>query len=310
MDPVRFNPYADFGSVITGSRFIGRESELRTIGARIFGTSGFGSIAVVGLPRIGKTSLVSEAIRRARSDAAGQNVVVARADVGAFDSVNELLRCFAEDLIEEMRVGKICSDLIQKRMNEILSKQEIDFGTVRSMFRSLRQVGIRPVCILDEFDAGRRVFKDTPRFFHWLRELCSNPEFKAAVVIVAKRRLQDISRLAGYESNYWANVLMTLPLNPIVAEIGRSVITPIKPEAGSGKIRHSRESGNPGVFVIEVDSRFRGNDRLKTTVSACGLSSLAVNLSHTLFRSENPVFCAVDVRMGRHFMQLSGKAIL
>ena len=58
--------------------------------------------------------------------------------------------------------------------------------------------------------------------------------------------------------------------------------------------------------MIEVDSRFRGNDRLKTTVSACGLSSLAVNLSHTLFRSENPVFCAVDVRMGRHFMQLSG----
>ena len=26
--------------------------------------------------------------------------------------------------------------------------------------------------------------------------------------------------------------------------------------------RHSRESGNPEVFVIEVDSRFRGNDGL------------------------------------------------
>ena len=26
--------------------------------------------------------------------------------------------------------------------------------------------------------------------------------------------------------------------------------------------RHSRESGNPGTFMIEVDSRFRGNDGL------------------------------------------------
>ena len=57
----RANPYADFGGTVTGTRFIGREAELRTIASRVFGAGGFGSIAVVGLPRIGKTSLVSEA---------------------------------------------------------------------------------------------------------------------------------------------------------------------------------------------------------------------------------------------------------
>lgn len=83
------------------------------------------------------------------------------------------------------------------------------------MFKALRRVGIRPVCVLDEFDAGRRVFEDTPRCFQWLRELCSTSEFKAAVVLLAKRRLQDVARLAGHESDYWANVLMTLPLKPL-----------------------------------------------------------------------------------------------
>ena len=43
-----------------------------------------------------------------------------------------------------------------------------------------------------------------------------------------------------------------------------------------------------------MDSRFRGNDSLKKTISACGLSSLAVNLSHTLLRSENSVCCAAN----------------
>ena len=34
----------------------------------------------------------------------------------------------------------------------------------------------------------------------------------------------------------------------------------IKPGADSEEVRHSRESGNPETSVIEVDSRFRGND--------------------------------------------------
>ena len=53
----------------------------------------------------------------------------------------------------------------------------------------------------------------------------------------------------------------------------------------------------------------RGNDRLKTIVGAGGLSSPAVNLSHTLFRPENPVFCTVNARMNRHFMQLTGSPV-
>ena len=56
--------------------------------------------------------------------------------------------------------------------------------------------------------------------------------------------------------------------------------------------------------MIEVDSRFRGNDELKMAVGACGLSSLAVNLSHMLFRPEAPVFCAVNVRGGGSLLVL------
>ena len=82
------------------------------------------------------------------------------------------------------------------------------------------------------------------------------------------------------------------PVHPIVAEIGRSIIA-----------RSSREQvPRKSVIPAEVDSRFRGNDDPKTAVGACGLSSLAVN------RTENPMFCAVNVRMGRHFIQLTGPA--
>jgi len=208
------NPYADFGTTITEDRFVGREVELRTIASRIFGERNFGSIAVVGLPRIGKTSLVSEAILRAETSSSARQVVV-RSNVGEPGSVEELFRTLIEELAEDIRYRGLEHEFVNGQITEALASQVIDFIRVRAVFRALRQVDIRPVWVLDEFDAGRRLFEDKPQFFHWLRELCSNPQFKAAVVIVAKRRLQDVARLAGRDSDYWANVLMTLTLKPL-----------------------------------------------------------------------------------------------
>lgn len=202
------NPYADFGGVVTGARFIGRERELRMIASRVFGSGSFGSLAIVGLPRVGKSSLIAEAIRRAEVDSLALRTVVVQLNVGEFDSIDVMFKRLVEELHECVRRRDLSSDEIECRVIEALSERCIDFGRVRRVFKSLRSAGVRPVCVLDEFDAGRRLFAAAPQCFHWLRELCSNPQFKAAVLIVAKRRLQDVARLAGHESDYWQNVLM------------------------------------------------------------------------------------------------------
>lgn len=212
----RPNPYADFGGTVTETRFIGREAELRTIASRVFGAGGYGSIAIIGLPRVGKSSLVSEAIRRADARSGALRTVVVRANVGEFASIGELFRRLIEDLAEGIESQSLGNHEIDRRMNQALALEVLDFGAVRSVFRSLRRAEVRPVCVLDEFDAGRRLFNETPQCFHWLRELCSTPAFKAALVIIAKRRLQEVARLAGHESDYWANVLMTLALKPFL----------------------------------------------------------------------------------------------
>ena len=201
---------------MTETRFIGREAELNTIASRVFGVGGYGSVAVIGLPRVGKSSLVSEAIRRADARSSELRMVMVRANVGEFATVGELFRRLLEDVAEGIDDQGLGNDEITRRTTKALGQQVIDFSAVRSVFRSLRRARIRPVCVLDEFDAGRRLFSETPQCFHWLRELCSNPEYKAALVIVAKRRLQEVAQLAGHESDYWANVLMTLPLKPFL----------------------------------------------------------------------------------------------
>ena len=42
---------------------------------------------------------------------------------------------------------------------------------------------------------------------------------------------------------------------------------------------------------------------------ACGLSSLAVNISYTSLRSENPIFRKGNARIGRFFLQLAGRVV-
>lgn len=213
----RSNPYADFGGVRTDTRFIGREAELRMITSRVFGAGCYGSVAVIGLPRVGKSSLVFEAIRRAEARSGERRTVVVRMNVGEFVTVGELFRRLVEDLVEGIEDQGLGNGEIARRATQALGQEETDFSAVRAVFRSLRRADVRPVCVLDEFDAGRCLFGRTPQCFHWLRELSSNPAFKAALVIVAKRRLQEVARLAGHESDYWANVLMTLTLKPFLA---------------------------------------------------------------------------------------------
>lgn len=55
------NPFSDYGGIIPTERFIGRKAEIKQIQKRILGES-FGNLAIMGLPRIGKSSLAWNSI--------------------------------------------------------------------------------------------------------------------------------------------------------------------------------------------------------------------------------------------------------
>jgi hypothetical protein len=64
------NPYASFGSVVTGTDFIGRGTHIRAIRDRTFAPFDAGCVSIVGPPRIGKSSLAQHVLD---SFAAGTN---------------------------------------------------------------------------------------------------------------------------------------------------------------------------------------------------------------------------------------------
>ena len=55
------NPFSDYGTIVEGERFIGRKNEIASIHSRVLGNN-YGNLSIVGLPRIGKSSLVWNAL--------------------------------------------------------------------------------------------------------------------------------------------------------------------------------------------------------------------------------------------------------
>ena len=56
------NPFSDYGKIVRGERFIGRGQIIGVVESRIIQPANPGNLAIVGVHRIGKSSLVYKTI--------------------------------------------------------------------------------------------------------------------------------------------------------------------------------------------------------------------------------------------------------
>ena len=68
------NPFADFGSIVYGQRFVGRKKALVIISQRVLGEN-YGNLAIMGLPRIGKSSLAWQGIMSKKEELEKKKIV-------------------------------------------------------------------------------------------------------------------------------------------------------------------------------------------------------------------------------------------
>ncbi|MEY4934291.1 MAG: hypothetical protein RIS64_650 [Bacteroidota bacterium] len=187
------NPFADYGRAIYGNRFIGRRQEIQAVKNRIFDER-YGNLAIIGLPRIGKSSLAHQAIVEYQLEFPQLNILSIWLNMGD----NHESNLFFEKLIKETH-KKLLLDksLITIELVKIIKK--LGRKTLRTFekrtlifeyFSLVKQMNIRIIAILDEFDAVRKYFDSTD--FHFLRELSYNPSTAVCIVTTSRRYLSDI----------------------------------------------------------------------------------------------------------------------
>lgn len=179
---------------VAGADFIGRSAEVSAVRCRLLcGDGTVQSVAIVGMPRIGKTSLARAVTDTAALRAIYPRVVAARVSV---DTCNSL------DMFWEAVAAEV-SDAIEADFPDVWEsvaercRQRPASGGARSWHRFLRRLlpevsrqGLRVVLWLDELDAFRDFV--SIQSVGMLRELASGSSYGLALLTCSRATIEDI----------------------------------------------------------------------------------------------------------------------
>ena len=195
------NPLSDYGNIITGDRFVGRRSEIADIQNRVL-QENYGNISIVGLPRIGKSSLVWKAIIEEKDKSANNNIII-RLNIGEISDSKDFFISLVNEVHYEIK--EISNEVLSLQLENILCslKQEnISSHEIRRninrFFKKVKKNNFRLIFVLDEFDSIQRFFRLED--FQFLREISINPDTRVALVTISRHTIQEIELENGFIS--------------------------------------------------------------------------------------------------------------
>lgn len=199
------NPVADYGSIVYGQRFVGRADELHQIGQRVMGPI-YGNLAIMGLPRIGKSSLAWQAIMTKYDELIKNKTLPVFFQVGSCESALSFYKQLVNLVHNELEF--ICEDdryekFSTKIILEIDAAQEkcAIIPLVQKYFKLVKRLGFKIIYVFDEFDSVQAIFSVSD--FQTLRELSTKPDTKICIVTCSRKTIQEIESKDGAISNFY-----------------------------------------------------------------------------------------------------------
>jgi hypothetical protein len=225
--PTAESPFASFGTVARGPRFFGRESILEAVSDRVL--HGGSSAALIGLPRIGKSSVAGRVVDDLRSAGVEYSEVTASACQDGADFLREV--AFGVDPSPD-------------------GLQDLS-AVYRALKRSLRTCHAqsrRHVVIVDEFDAIRH-WADGARTMHILRDLLYDPSrVPLAGLFMCRRPLERLElELAGVST--FAGVVQQVFVSHLSQDDIRGMAARSPATKDDGEAVYAETAGHP--FLAE-----------------------------------------------------------
>lgn len=198
------NPFGDFGSIVYGQRFVGRKKALNIISQRVLGEN-YGNLAIMGLPRIGKSSLAWQGIMTRKDDLMKNKTIPIFFQSGSCKDSNsfftQIVLCLHYEMLQSFndeKYEKFASPVVE----EVKGSDESFFQlSIIKYFKIVKRLGYKVIYILDEFDSVQRIFDVAE--FQLLRELSYNPDAKLCLVTCSRKTIQEIEAKNGAISNFY-----------------------------------------------------------------------------------------------------------
>jgi len=222
------NPFVRYGTIASDERFVGREVERAALRRRLYEAGS--SAALIGLTRMGKSSLAREILKEAPD---GTRTV--EVSLGAVSSGAEVLRAILEKCPQETAVH---ADFTGRGGGDRTAELSIHdlYRKIRDALLRLGNSGGHMVVAIDEFDLIRH-FPDAREFLNLLRELVYDPDrIPMAALALARCPIDRIEVQAANVSTF-AGVCDSMYLRPMDYEQIRAM---------------AAHAGNLGGDAVEV----------------------------------------------------------
>ena len=118
------NPFAHYGTIVYGLEFYGRLKELMDVKSR----AASGNLAVIGEPRIGKSSLVYEALVNSEINSNENQMVTIWMDLSTFDCERSFFVALVNSCRDELIKNKLVSEPIIQAESDFKEKNQKSLG--------------------------------------------------------------------------------------------------------------------------------------------------------------------------------------
>ena len=212
MNEYNSNPFASAGTIVEGNVFVGRQMELRDISERLFGEE-FGNVAIVGIPKVGKSSLMHKALMANVEELWSKH---------RFLVVWYTLKKSSEEVSKSEKrtiflrlVSEVYHFLKNHQETELMDSLDEYYGIIKDQsvvwsefeqnilyfFEEIVYTGIRVIYCIDEFDYSKDVLGESE--YELLREISYRNSNKIAIVTTSRRSIYDIEHYTGGGSNFY-----------------------------------------------------------------------------------------------------------
>jgi hypothetical protein len=213
------NPFVSSGKRVQGKNFFGREEYVRAIENRLTRTFGDdkGNIALIGYPRIGKSSIAAQSVLNIQSELQAEKKVPIWINVGIYESRNAFFLGMVTLVFLYFQDNNIAISNLERAYTSVKSEQQSWSSLiiyVQRFFTLVKNAEYSVFFVLDEFDYVRKVFKDDPNAFQALRDLAYR-DFGVNYLITSRRTIREIevqstaiSTFDGIISKHYVSLFM------------------------------------------------------------------------------------------------------
>lgn len=222
------NPFANYGSIAEGDRFIGRRGSMQVVESRVIIPPEPGNLAIIGLPRIGKSSLAHKAIMERKQELLTRKFLPIWIDPGSGESSHDspplrslaFFHALVKQCVDELQTLGWLTTQLQYTAKRALQDEGPSsspgrgthkgsvpaphdprpygwsegegYRRIQRFFEKVRQAGVRVIFILDDFDSVSQLFKEDTSGFQKLAELSDRPAWRVTFVTTSRRTIHEI----------------------------------------------------------------------------------------------------------------------